>query len=176
MRILVRLIFLVLFSVAFGCVFSFAQVATTASPQVEVTFYSSASFLKSAIPLNEHSQFRGRIMDGHNQLAMLGSGKFVTFHLDPGKHIFAANSWMIASPAGGGHLTMNLAVGQHYYIGAYLQQLVVASRFRLEQRTCEEAKQDNKSTEPLKREHLREYGLARVVDESSFPTCPQPLP
>jgi hypothetical protein len=133
--------------------------------------YSSGSFLKSAIPGDKHAKFSGRIMDGNNQLAMLTYGQFVTFNLDPGQHILTANSWLTASPVGGGHLKINLVPGQHYYVGAYLESLVVASKFRLEQRTCQEAQQDNKTTKPLKREHIKEYGLPRAVAETSFPTC-----
>jgi len=94
-------------SFAFAAVSSLAQ-GTTASPQVQVTFYSSGSFLRSAIPGDKHAKFAGRIMDGNNQLAMLTPNQFVTFNLDPGQHVLAANSWMIASPVGGGHLKINL--------------------------------------------------------------------
>ena len=162
-------------SFAFAAVSSLAQ-GTTASPQVQVTFYSSGSFLRSAIPGDKNAKFSGRIMDGNNQLAMLTPNQFVTFNLDPGQHVLAANSWMIASPVGGGHLKINLVPGQHYYIGTYLESLVVASKFRVEQRTCEEAHQDNKTTKPLKREHIKEYGLARAVIETSFPICPPTAP
>jgi hypothetical protein len=172
MRSLVRFGFLgVALSVALTHVFSVAQVTTTVSPRVEVTFYSSGSFLKSAIPGDKHAKFSGRIMDGDKQLAMLTYGQFVTFNLDPGQHTLTANSWMITSPVGGGHLKINLVPGEHYYVGAYLESLVVASKFRLELRTCQEAQQDNKTTKPLKREHIKEYGLPRAVAEASFPTC-----
>jgi hypothetical protein len=161
-------------SIALAPSCSVAQATT--SPQVEVTFYSSGSFLKSAIPFNKHAKFAGRIMDGDNQLAMLMYGRFVTFKLEPGEHTLTANSWMIASPLAGGHLKINLVPGQHIYIGAYLESLTVASRFRLEQRTCQEAQQDNKTTKPLKPEHIKEYGLPRAVTEASFPVCPPVMP
>jgi hypothetical protein len=156
-------------SIAWEPAHSLAQASTPA--QAEVTFYSSGSFLKSAIPFNKHATFAGRIMDGDNQLAMLEYGRFVTFELDPGEHTLTANSWMIASPVAGGHLKIKLLPGQHFYIGAYLESLTVVSRFRLEQRTCEEAQQDNRTTKPLKMEHLKEYGLPRAVTETSFPVC-----
>jgi hypothetical protein len=162
-------------SVALAPAFSVAQVTTT-SPQVEVTFYSSGSFLKSAIPGNKRGTFAGRIMDGDNQLAMLTYGHFVTFKLDPGEHNLKANSWMIASPFAGGHLKINLVPGQHFYVGAYLESLTVASKFRLEQRSCQEAQQDTKTTKPLKPEHIKEYGLLRAVTETSFPVCSPATP
>jgi hypothetical protein len=157
-------------SIALAPACSVAQATT--SPQVEVTFYSSGSFLKSAIPFNKHAKFAGRIMDGDNQLAMLMYGRFVTFKLDPGEHTLTANSWMIASPLAGGHLKINLVPGQHFYVGAYLESLTVVSRFRLEQRTCQEAQQDK----PLKPEHIKEYGLPRAVTGASFPVCPPVRP
>jgi hypothetical protein len=123
--------------IAWASARSVAQATTP--PQAEVTVYSSGSFLKSAIPFNKHAKFAGRIMDGDNQLAMLEFGRFVTFKLDPSEHTLTANSWMIASPVTGGHLKIKLLPGQHFYIGAYLESLTVVSRFRLEQRTCEQA-------------------------------------
>jgi hypothetical protein len=174
MRSLAQLRFLgVALSLVLTNLFSLAQGTTAASPQVQVTFYSSGRFLKSAIPGNKHAMFLGRIMDGNKQLAMLTPGHFVTFNLDPGQHILTANSWMIASPFGGGHLKINLVPGQHYYVGTYLESLVVASKFRVEQRTCQEAQEDNKTTKPLSREHIKEYGLASAVAATSFPTCSQ---
>jgi hypothetical protein len=43
----------------------FAQSTPAASTQVQVTFYSSGSFLKGYIPGYKHAKFNGRIMDGH---------------------------------------------------------------------------------------------------------------
>jgi len=62
-------------------VISLAQLTTKPAAPVEVTFYSSGSFLKSAIPGDKHAKFAGRIMDGDHQLAMLTFGQFVTFNL-----------------------------------------------------------------------------------------------
>jgi hypothetical protein len=165
-----------LLGVAFS-IFVFAHAAWTQSktvgpPQVQVTFYSSGSFLKAAIPGYKYGNFAGRIMDEYDQLAMLTPGHFITFELDPGPHTFSANTWMLPRPEGGGHLTIDLVAGQHYYIGTYLQSLVLVSNFRIEQRTCQEAQQDNKTTQPLDQKHLNKYGIARVVTETSFPTCP----
>jgi hypothetical protein len=155
---------------------SLAQTAPTAPQQAQVTFYSGGSLLKSQIPGDKHGTFVGRIMDGHQQLAMLMPDRFVTFNLDPGEHTLAANGWVRGDPVGRGHLKINLAPGQHYYLQAYMESLVVATLWRVEQRTCQEAQDDNKITEPLKQEHIKDYGLTRVVTESSFPTCPQNTP
>jgi hypothetical protein len=144
----------------------------TPATAAQVTFYSTGSFLKAAAPGYKYGKFVGRIMDEYDQLAMLTPGHFVTFNLDPGKHTFSANSWMIPRPEGGGHLEIDLVAGKHYYVGAYLESLVLISTFRMEQRTCEQAQQDNKNSKPLDRKHLRDYGLARVLAETSFPTCP----
>jgi hypothetical protein len=150
----------------------FAQGNTVAPAQVKVTFYASGNFLKSAMPGYKYGKFTGRIMDEYDQLTMLTFDHFVTFNLDPGPHTFSANSWMIASPELGGHLKIDLVAGKHYYIRAYQQSLYFASRFRLEERTCEEAQKENQSTKPLGQKHLKDYGIPRVVAESSFPTCP----
>ncbi len=164
------------FSLAVTHLMLLAQGTATASPQVEVTFYSSGSFLKGMIPGDKHAKFSGRIMDGDKQLAMLTPNHFVTFNLDPGQHTLTANSWMIASPKGGGHLKINLLPGQHYYIGAYLEPLVVASKFRVEQRSCQQAQQENKTTTPLEPKHIKDYGLARAVSQAAFPACPPAAP
>ena len=115
--------------------------------------------------------FNGRIMDEYDQLAMLLPGRFITFHLDAGPHTFSANSWMVSRPEGGGHLNLDLVAGKHYYIGAYLEQLVVWGQPRLEQRTCEQARDDNEKTKRLDEKHLKKYGKERLVAEASFPSC-----
>jgi hypothetical protein len=126
------------------------------------TFYSSGSFLKSTIPFNKHAKFSAR---------NAYDGRFVTFKLDPGDHTLTANSWMIASPIAGEYLEVNLVLGQHLYVGAYLESLTADSRFRLELRTCQEAQQDNETTRRLDPEHIKECGLLRAVNEVSFPLC-----
>ena len=83
---------------------SLAQSPPVAPPQAQVTFYSGGSLLKSQIPADKHGTFVGRIMDGHQQLAMLMPDRFVTFNLDPGEHILAANGWVRGDPVGRGHL------------------------------------------------------------------------
>ncbi len=151
---------------------SSAQSTPTLPPQVKVTFYASGNFLKSAMPGYKYGKFSGRIMDEYNQLAMLTFDRFVTFNLDPGPHTFSANSWMIPRPETGGHLKVDLVAGKHYYIGVYLQTYLYLSRFRLEERTCDEAQQENKSTKPLDAKHIKDYGVPRFVSDTSFPTCP----
>jgi hypothetical protein len=78
---------------------------------------------------------------------------------------------MIASPIAGEYLEVNLVLGQHLYVGAYLESLTADSRFRLELRTCQEAQQDNETTRRLDPEHIKECGLLRAVNEVSFPLC-----
>jgi|SRR5580765_3379420 len=143
-----------------------------ALPQVKVTFYASGHFVKSAMPGYKYGKFSGRIMDEYDQLAMLTYDHFVTFNLDPGPHTFSANSWLIPRPEAGGHLKLDLVVGKHYYIGAYLQPLLYLSKYRLEERTCQEARQENESTKALERKHIKDYGETRFISETSFPTCP----
>jgi hypothetical protein len=152
----------------------FSQTVTATAPKAQVTFYSSGSFLKTAIPGYKYGDFAGRIFDEYDQLAMIRSGNFITFNLDPGPHTFSANTWMSPRPDGGGHLTVDLVANQHYYIGTYTETtpLLVISAFRLEQRTCEQALEDNVSTKSLDRKHLKKYGLANAVVETSFPHCP----
>ena len=150
---------------------------TTAAPaEAQVTFYSNGNFLKSALPGYKYGKFIGRIMDEYDQLAMLTPGRFITFNLDPGPHTFSSNSWLIPRPEGGGHLEITLIAGQHYYIATYIRPLGYLTSYRLEQRTCQEANQDNVKTQPLSREHLKDFGRARVSLETSFPACPSSPP
>jgi hypothetical protein len=145
---------------------------TQAATQVPVTFYSSGSFLKSAIPGYKHGKFAGRIMDGQKQLAMLGFDRFITFNLEAGEHTLTANSWMLSSPVGGGHIKLDLLPGQHYYVATYLRDWSVVPDFRMEQRSCQQAQDDNQATKPLEQKHIKDYGLTRAVSEVKFPACP----
>jgi hypothetical protein len=143
-------------------------------PRALVTFYSNGNFLKAVIPGYKHGEFTGRILDEYDNLAMLRLGQFITFSLDPGPHTFTANAWFDPHPEGGGHLTIDLVANKHYFIGAYLETtpLLVISTFRLEQRTCQQAQQDNTHTKPLIPRHPKKYAAAHLVLESSFPQCP----
>jgi hypothetical protein len=152
---------------------SLAQSAAATPPQAEVTFYSSGGFMNYQIPGHKHGAFVGKIMDGGKELTILYAPRFVTFNLDPGEHTLTAGSLMAPGAGGGGHLQISLMPGQHYYVGAYAENDVAFDRFKIEQRTCQEAQDDNKSTKPLELKHVKKYGLARIVAESSFPTCPQ---
>jgi hypothetical protein len=150
-----------------------SQTTSATAPKAQVTFYSSGSFLKTAIPGYKYGNFAGKIFDEYDQLAMIRPGHFITFSLDPGPHTFSANTWLSPRPEGGGHLTLDLAANQHYYIGAYIETtpLLVISTFRLEQRTCQQAIDDNHNTTALDPKHLRKYGQATVVAQTSFPSC-----
>lgn len=150
-----------------------SQTVTPPAPKAQVTFYSSGSFLKADIPGYQYGAFVGRIFDEYDQLAMMRPGYFITFNLDPGPHTFSANSWMSPRPEGGGHLTVDLVANRHYYVGTYTENtpLLVISTFRLEQRTCQQADDDNLNTKPLDAKHLKKYGHATVVAEPSFPRC-----
>lgn len=139
--------------------------------QALVTFFSSGHFLKSAAPGYKHGKFTGRIMDEHDQLAMLTFDCFVTFHVDAGPHTFSANSWLLPRPDTGGHLKLDLVAGKHYFIGAYSQSFLYYTRFRLEEHTCQEAKEQNESTKPLDPEHLKDYGKNKYMAETAFPAC-----
>jgi hypothetical protein len=148
-----------------------AQAAPAAPQQVQVTFYSSGSLLKGGLPGYKYGAFTGRIMDEYDQLAMLTPGHFVTFNLDPGPHTLSVNAWLLATPKGGGHVKLNLVPGRHYFIATFLESYLYVSRFRIEERTCEQAQQDNMETTPLDRKHLKSYGQPRVADDSAFPAC-----
>jgi hypothetical protein len=134
-----------------------SQTVTPAAPKAQVTFYSSGSFLKAALPGYKYGDFAGRIFDEYDQLAMIRPGRFITFNLDPGPHTFSANSWISPRPEGGGHLTVDLVANHHYYVGTYTETtpLLVISTFRLEQRTCQQAIKENVSTKSLDRTHLK---------------------
>jgi hypothetical protein len=148
-----------------------AQQTSVGGAQAQVTFYSSGSFAKSIVPGYKFGKFIGRIMDEFDQLAMLTPGHYVTFNLDPGEHTLSNNSWMIPRPEGGGHAKVNLVGGKHYYIATFLRSVPIGMDFRMEVRTCEQAQMDNEHSTPLDRKQLKEYGEARVVAETTFPSC-----
>jgi hypothetical protein len=151
----------------------FSQVKAAESPQALVTFYSTGSFWKSGIPGYKHGSFAGLIFDEYDELALIGPGHYITFKLDAGPHTFSANSWMIPTPTGGGHLKVDLVANQHYYIATfYSAATVVLTLPSLENRTCEAAQKETAKATPLAPKHLRKYGATRVVDETALPPCP----
>jgi hypothetical protein len=150
------------------------QDKAVAPTQAEVTFYSTGSFWKSAIPGYKHGDFIGLIFDDEHILALMKQGRFVTFNLAPGKHIFSTNYWLNRSPEGGAHLQVDLVAGQHYFVGTYFttSPALVVSTPRIEQATCQQAEENAKSAKPLARHNIQKDALPLALSESSFPTCP----
>jgi hypothetical protein len=148
------------------------QSASSHSDKALVTFFASGHVLKSAAPGYKYGKFIGRIMERDDQLAMLMSDCFVTFLVDAGSQTFSANSWLFPTPEMGGHLELKLVAGKHYFIGAYTQSFLYYTRFRLEEKTCQEAKQENEKTKALDPKHLKPYGKGIYVAETAFPVCP----
>jgi hypothetical protein len=164
----------IVFCLSLFALSGFAQDKTAEPPQALVTFYSTGSFWKTGIPGYKHGNFVGLIFDEYDELALIRPGHFITFKLDVGPHTFSANSWMFASPEGGGHLKVDLVAAQHYYIATYYSgtPLVVVAIPRLENRGCADAQKDTAKATPLDPKHRRKYGAGRVVDEATFPPCP----
>jgi hypothetical protein len=144
-------------------------------PQVLVTFYSTGSFWKAAMPGYKFGAFSGLIFDDNRQLAQIRPGHFVTFKLNPGSHVFSANYWLNGHPKGGAHLKRNLDANQHYYIGTYFKTtpLLVLSTPRIEEADCNDAQKDAASATPLAREHIKDDALTFAISETSFPQCRQ---
>jgi hypothetical protein len=142
-----------------------------AVPTALVTFFSGGNFLT----MGKHGKFMGQILDGSDRLAYLTAGHFVTFQLDAGKHVFAANSWLNPTPTGGGHLELDLVAGRHYYVAAYLDNRgVLVPLFRLEQHPCDQVQKETAKVKPLDPNDLHKYGQGHAVIESRFPICTEP--
>jgi hypothetical protein len=149
---------------------AFAQNATSAPSQVQVTFYSSGKTFM-LLP-GSHAAFMGKVFDEDRQLALLGRHRFVTFNLAPGIHVLSSNWWPTTGPSGGTHLTINLVIGLHYYISTSFEEVVLGgSKIIMKQVTCEGAQQDNVDTKPLEQKHLRPAGITLALTETSFPKC-----
>lgn len=139
-----------------------------ALPTALVTFFSDGDFWT----MGKHGKFKGQIFDGNDRLANLTAGHFITFKLDAGGHVFAANSWLSPTPTGGGHLKLDLIAGQHYYLAAYLDNRgVLVPLFRLEQPSCDQVQKEAAKVKPLDRDELQKYGQDHAVIESGIPIC-----
>src|ERR1700691_3897538 len=151
----IALCFFVLPSAGFG------QDKAVAPTQAEVTFYSTGSFWKSSIPGYKHGDFIGLIFDNEHILALINQGRFVTFSLAPGKHIFSSNYWLNRSPEGGAHLEVDLVAGQHYFVGTYFatDPVPISSTPRIEQATCQQAEENAKNAKPLARHNIHKDAL-----------------
>lgn len=138
-----------------------------------VTFYSTGSFWKSAAPGYKYGAFAGLIFDGSQQLAHIRPGRFVTFSLPPGPHVFTTNFWVFATPKGGAHLDLNLVANHHYFLGTYFETtpLLVISSPAIEEVECQDAQKNATKAEPLARNHIKENVRYTTVAESSFPPC-----
>ena len=153
--------------------------ANPASPQAPsgtsdavVTFYSNPVTVLGGLPGAKKGAFKGRLYDGQEELAFMEPNRFITFHLAPGPHVFAAGSWMGRGAYPPGHLSLELKPGQHYFVEGGVDALLVV-RFSLKERTCAEAHEGRRSEPlPLEAKHLRSEGIPAAVKEMSFPACP----
>jgi hypothetical protein len=152
----------------------FAQDKSVGPSQAQVTFYSTGSFWTAARPGYKYGTFASLIFDHKHRLANITRGRFITFSLAPGPHIFPRNIGSAENPKGGAHLKVDLAANQHYYIDTYFKttSLLIISTPRIEQSTCQDAQEDAVNAKPLESKHIEQESILLAVSETSFPQCP----
>lgn len=153
---------------------SAAQASAPETQYAEVTFYSNASILKIELPYSKHAFFYGEIFDGQTKIATMRHGRFLTLHLSPGAHVFSA-SFSGRHPAKNSQLSLNLVVGQSYFIraeGEYKNFVYFElGKGRLDEVSCATAHAEAGDTKPLKEKHIAKSARSETVALTSMPPC-----
>lgn len=135
-----------------------------------VTFYSNHVTILGGTVGHRWGAFKGRLFDHDNQLTFMEPGRFITFQVSPGVHVFTANSWMSRHANHGKHVTVDVSAGRRYFIetGSFAGEPVFGIRFV----NCQFARSEGASLKPLEAVHIRPAGKSIAVFETSFPSCP----
>jgi hypothetical protein len=142
-----------------------------------VTFYSAALPTKDAlktlaVPAG-NMPFRGWLFDGEEKLAHARIGRFMTFHLTPGPHLFSATYG--ASQPGSATALINIQADHHYCVrlsARYESYYVVplsSVAGRIDQVPCQQVFQEAGTTKPLEAKRVEPAARLESDSSASFP-------
>jgi hypothetical protein len=163
--------------VAFGLVHCFLLAFPAASQDMHpsssdsfVTFYSNHITVLGGIPGHRWGAFKGRLFNGVDQLAFMEPAHFITFRIEPGIHVFTANSWINRNADHGAHITMNIQAGHWYFLetGSFATE----PAFGIREVSCQFAQGEGADLKRLEPAHIRQTGQQLTVPETTFPPCP----
>jgi hypothetical protein len=149
---------------------AFAQEAGSAASSAQVTFYTIGLLKSEFTGLTDfkHDPFIGNIFDGDQELALLEPGRFVTFNLQPGEHVFSGNWKSRHRPDPKAVLKLSLVANQHYYVGIFGASFHMSPS--IGQASCKEA--SKYGGKPLESKRIGASVAGLVVNERAFPQCP----
>jgi hypothetical protein len=164
-------------TVALCSTFSDAQTNPNVSPARQmalVTFFSNPVHMWGSLRGHHSESFKGKLFVGHDLLAKLHGGRFVTISFVPGTYEFTATTWMADGPGGGSHLRLDLNAHHHYYIELRNRDsFPVTKMFGIKQVACEEAFHNNSTDKPVDLSALSLAGKDNFILGSVFPACPE---
>lgn len=145
-----------------------------------VTFYTPGNSAKStAAGLLPRSQqpFTGWLFDGPQRLAHVRSGRFMTFHLDPGAHSFTV-PWHSTRP-GKEPLVINVQGGGQYCVRLYAKMTnfeVIPFQWlnsQIEEFPCQQAQREAAHMKPIEIKRVDPAVRAELDPATTFPSDSQ---
>ena len=151
--------------------------ATAPAQTAQVTFYSSASFGKSLVPLSG-SAFYGYVFDGDTEMVNLYFGRFATFNLPAGTHTFSAGLSKKQPPQeADGKLTMELVAGKQYFVSAvynythHVFYIYDSHHAVLTEETCDYAQEKASKTKLISSGRVAKPERNLLDPTQAFPAC-----
>jgi len=163
----------VLFCLSLLALPAFSQYKAAEPPQAQITFYSNGNSWTTGIPGAKSGIFAGALFDGDQPLAYIRRGRFVTFRLSPGTHIFSAS--FHNHPAANSQLTLDLLANGSYFVRAVAESrgvvVVDSPKGLLSSVSCQTAHQEAEKTRPLESKHIPQDARAMWNAVSMIPPC-----
>jgi len=142
----------------------------------KISFYSPAmsakDWLKLGLPAGTESYY-GWIFDGNKKLAYIHIGRFATFNLSPGSHIFSSSDH--SKPTAKNTLQLDLQDGATYCVRAtanFESAIVLPVWFnqgRFKQIPCSDAKQEATKLKPESKKYIDKSELQNWNSSPLFP-------
>jgi hypothetical protein len=142
-----------------------------------VTFYTPGNSIKStAAGLLPRSQqpFTGWLFDGPLRLAHVRSGRFMTFHLQPGAHSFTV-PWHSTRPGKEPHV-INIESGGQYCIRLYAKETNLEVipfgawlNSQLDEVPCQQAQREAAHMKPIETKRVDPAARAELDPTTTFP-------
>ena len=167
---------------ALACFIACGAIATPLSAFGEdatVTFYTHGSQIKTGLPGSKSGIFWGTIYDGNQRLFSFYEGfvpknnRFIIVRLPAGPHDFSAS--FDRHPSRKYHTLISLEPGKQYFFRAQSESrgivIVESESGRLDQTTCQAAKDEATDARPLEPKHPSQALSLIRVPAASMPSC-----
>lgn len=119
--------------------------------------------------------FMGAIYDGDAKLGNFSAGRFMTFHVTPGKHVFAASDHFNKNTPKA-EVTLDAKAGEAYIVRAAMTHkgvwAIQSFHYSLETIPCAQARAEADTLKPISIKKVDKGERNNLIGSAYFPSCP----